>query len=263
MRFEEILVTLTVVTGGIYLAYYCYSKITGNHKNKHQHKLPWLIELCKSFFPVFFIVLLLRSFLFEPFRIPTGSMKPTLLEGDFILVNKYAYGLRLPILGIQLVPVGQPKVGDILVFRHKDGIDMIKRVIGVPGDHIVNAKNKLYINGKLIPSKELHAENRYGIYTTTSVEYLPNNIDHAIYTHAEARNNFPYGDIIVPPNSYFMMGDNRSNSQDSRFWGFVRDQDILGKAIYTWMSWDSSQSPLSLPVRWSRIGKSVYKYDGH
>lgn len=248
MRFEEILVIGTVVTGLICLINYFLLKSKS-----------WFIETCKSFLPVFVIVLVLRTALFEPFRIPTGSMKPTLLEGDFILVNKYAYGLRLPILGTKVVAVGTPKTGDIIVFRHTGGKDLIKRVVGVPGDHIMYAHKQLYINGVAVPNKELRITHDRGMYTVEGVEQL-STITHGIYDYPQIARRYAYNDVIVPEDSYFVMGDNRSNSEDGRVWGFVKDKDILGKAIITWMSWDSDSDAQLVPIRWSRLGKSIYKY---
>ena len=243
MRFEEILVLMTLITGLVTLLGYFYKKLQSN----------WLVDTCKSFFPVFLLVLCLRSFLFEPFRIPTGSMKPTLVEGDFIIVNKFKYGLRLPILGTTLIPMSKPKVGDIVVFRHPDQ-DLIKRVVGVPGDHIRYADKRLYINGKLVNIEKLQESSDRGIAAIESKEYLPG-LEHNIYVYPHRDNmTYPYQDIVVPANSYFVLGDNRDNSQDGRFWGFVPEKDLLGKAVMTWMSWDNDATD----VRWDRIGKSVY-----
>lgn len=254
MRFEEILVLLTLVCGVFFL----YDFLT-KKKNKSTKKRSKIFNEIVAIFPVLLLVLVLRSFLFEPFRIPTGSMKPTLLEGDFILVNKFAYGLRLPVSGTLVLPIAKPKTGDIVVFRHNDGKDLIKRVVGVPGDRIRYENKQLYINDKLIPHTMLETTQDHGVYTIESKEVLAN-IIHDIYDYPQANRDYRYDNVIVPENSYFVMGDNRSNSEDSRAWGFVQEKDLLGKAIATWMSWDSHQDSKLLPVRWSRIGKSVYKY---
>lgn len=255
MRFEEILVILTLITGAIWLANIIYYKLK---KKSKPNKQSWLIENSKSFFPVLLIVLMLRSFLFEPFRIPTGSMKPTLLEGDFVLVNKFSYGVRLPVLGTTVIPISKPKTGDIVVFRHTEGKDLIKRVVGVPGDRVRYTHKQLYINDQPVPRNFIEITQDHGIYTVASVEHL-NNVIHDIYDYPDVQRFYKYSDVIVPPNSYFVMGDNRSNSEDSRVWGFVRDQDLLGKAVATWMSWNSNSDD-TIPIRWARIGKSVYKY---
>jgi signal peptidase I len=257
MRFEEILVILTLLTGLIWLANIVYRKI--KKLGKATGKQQWLIETSKSFFPVLLIVLVLRSFLFEPFRIPTGSMKPTLLEGDFVLVNKFSYGVRLPVLGTTLIPISKPKTGDIVVFRHTEGKDLIKRIIGVPGDRVRYQHKQLYINDKPVPHTFKDITQDHGIYTIDSVEHL-NNIVHDIYDYPQYERHYIYSDVIVPPGSYFVMGDNRSNSEDSRTWGFLSDKDLLGKAIATWLSWNSNSDSL-IPIRWSRIGQSVYKYN--
>ncbi len=258
MRFEEILVILTALTGIICLANYVYHKWRKQSiKGKKQN---WIIEYSKSFFPVLILVLFLRTFLVEPFRIPTGSMKPTLVEGDFILVNKYQYGLRLPILGTKLVKIGAPNVGDIVVFRHRDGKDLIKRVVGVPGDHVQYFGKKLYINGQQVPTEEIGSAHDRGIFAIESREDLAS-IEHSIYVYPQVVGAiYPYNDVIVPPGSYFVLGDNRDNSEDGRYFGFVNEQDLLGKAFATWMSWDSESDNSLLPIRWSRIGKSVYTY---
>lgn len=256
MRFEEILVLLTAISGVVFILNYAYRRIKKVPKNK---KTFWLLDEVIALFPVLVIVLVLRSFLYEPFRIPTGSMKPTLLEGDFILVNKYSYGVRLPVLGTTLIPVSKPKTGDIVIFRHKDGKDLIKRVIGVPGDRIRYVNKQLYINDKLIPHTEIDTTQDHGMYTIESREYL-DRIVHDIYDYPQLHRNYQYNNVIVPADSYFVMGDNRSNSEDSRVWGFVREKDLLGKAVATWMSWNSHSNQGLLPIRWSRIGKSVYQY---
>lgn len=258
MRFEEILVILTAVTGVICLLNYLYRKY--KRLSKSTNKQTWIIETCKSFFPVLLIVLLLRSFLFEPFRIPSGSMKPTLLEGDFILVNKFSYGFRLPVIGFTLVPVAKPQTGDIVVFRHQSGKDLIKRVIGVPGDRIRYVNKQLYVNDVAVPNFVLTSTQDHGIYTIESKELL-NNLAHGIYEYPDPIYNrqYRYSDVIVPADSYFVMGDNRNNSEDSRTWGFVRDKDLLGKAVATWMSWNSNDNSM-IPIRWSRVGRSIYTY---
>lgn len=234
MRFEEILVSATAITGLVCLANLAYKK-----RNM-------LTEYSRSFFPILLIVLVLRSFLYEPFRIPSGSMLPTLLIGDFILVNKYAYGVRLPITGTKLIPVGEPQVGDIVVFRHTGDMDLIKRVVGVPGDHIQYVNKQLYRNGELVEIKD-------------GIEKLGNILHPTNVTPPNQLEYFPYADVIVPPNSYFVMGDNRGNSKDSRYWGFVPEKDLLGKMVATLISWDSNGSGLN-HIRWDRTGKSIYKY---
>lgn len=234
---------------------------------------PILVDYSKSFFPVLLIVLLLRSFLVEPFHIPSSSMVPTLLVGDFILVNKFDYGLRLPVLHTRILKMGEPKRGDVVVFHYPEqsalafcqaqpdcalqevlkskGTDFIKRVVGLPGDHIVYRNKTLYINGVIMPSKSM------GFYdgpdtmgAQLNSEQL-GNIKHETLTLPGYSSQ--EGEWTVPPGEYFMMGDNRDNSWDSRYWGFVPEKDLVGRAFFIWMNWDAfSNSKL-----WSRIGDTI------
>jgi signal peptidase I len=203
-------------------------------------KEPALIEMSKSFFPVFFVVLVLRSFLAEPFQIPSGSMLPTLNINDFILVNKYEYGLRLPVVGTKVIPFKDPARGDVMVFKFPNNpkINFIKRVVGVPGDRITYRNKSLYINGELIEEKLIQApglQSRSGRYT----EDL-GNVIHEIYKDSRpAKVNKTW---LVPEGHYFVMGDNRDNSNDSRFWGFVPDELVVGKAFAVWMHWEGVTS---------------------
>jgi len=200
---------------------------------------PLVIEYAKSFFPVLLVVLILRSFLMEPYQIPTGSMIPTLEVGDFILVNKYAYGLRLPVLGTKLVSVGEPKRGEVMVFipPHEDKY-YIKRVIGLPGDSIRYEDKSLYINGE-----EIGREFVENISIDTNIGDLPGSlyteniggIEHSTQLIDTVGNRRTRTTWVVPNGHYFMMGDNRDNSSDSREWGTVSETDIVGKAIAIWM----------------------------
>ncbi|MGH8370394.1 MAG: signal peptidase I [Gammaproteobacteria bacterium] len=286
--FEALLTGLMLFTGAVWLVDALYfSKIRkardlsgtgtetpGTDGAGDKPRDPILVDYSKSFFPVLLIVLLLRSFLLEPFHIPSSSMVPTLLVGDFILVNKFDYGIRLPVLHSRIVKVGEPKRGDVVVFHFPEksalifcqaqeecamqevlkskGTDFIKRVIGLPGDHIVYRNKTLYINGVVMPTEtsgpydgpdsmgaQLNSEQlgtvKHGTLT------LPG------YSSRE-------GEWTVPAGEYFMMGDNRDNSWDSRYWGFVPEQDLVGKAFFIWMNWDAfSDSRL-----WHRVGDSVH-----
>ena len=220
-------------------------------------KEPTLVEYAKSFFPVILAVLLLRSFLVEPFRIPSGSMMPTLLVGDFILVNKYAYGIRLPVVNKKIMEVGEPTRGDVVVFRFpKDpGIDYIKRVIGVPGDHVVYRDKTLYINQKKVPQLQEGSYIGTGSGLSMSGADLRSeelgDADHDILVVPRVRGIS--ADVVVPEGHYFVMGDNRDNSNDSRYWGFVPDDNLVGKAFMIWMNWDSAAGG----VGWDRIGNSI------
>jgi signal peptidase I len=220
---------------------------------------PWWLDWTAGLFPVILIVFLLRSFLFEPFKIPSGSMIPTLLVGDLILVNKFHYGVRLPVINKKIIANHDPQRGDVMVFRYpKDtSIDYIKRVVGVPGDEVSFRNQRLYINGVAAPLVQLPAPGFYDEdlrqYFTEYQETL-GSVTHDILLNPNAQPyygppdkiTFPYrencrysADAVtckVPPGHYFMMGDNRDNSQDSRWWGFVPDRNIVGKAFFVWMN---------------------------
>lgn len=209
-------------------------------------KEPLLVEYSKSFFPVLFIVFFLRSFLVEPFQIPSGSMIPTLEVGDFILVNKFAYGLRAPVLNNTIIPTGKPQRGDVMVFfpPHAPDTYYIKRVIGVPGDHISYNNHVLTLNGKVIEEK-LVAELPAG---APMLRLVTENIDgkeFTAYKHIQPSRLSMHGSWVVPEGHYFMMGDNRDNSLDSREWGFVSEDAIVGKAFAVWMHWEKF---LSIPT---------------
>lgn len=216
---------------------------------------PWWVEYCTSFFPVILVVFLLRSFLFEPFRIPSGSMLPTLQNGDLILVNKYEYGIRLPVLDRKIIEVGDPQRGDVVVFRYPvdPSIDYIKRVVGVPGDVVQYRDKVLTINGERVETVRTgdYYEPDRSSYVGRYTEVL-GNVQHDILLNRQQRqeympiSNFPLRDhceyggggvrCTVPAGHYFMMGDNRDNSLDSRYWGFVPDRYIVGRAFMVWMN---------------------------
>lgn len=251
MSFALILLILLVVTGLVSLADYLYFAKTRAEGVPE----PWWIEYPKSFFPVILIVFALRSFVVEPFRIPSGSMIPTLLVGDFILVNKYTYGVRLPVANKKILQLNDPQRGDVMVFRYPENPsqDYIKRVVGVPGDTVVYRNKELYINGEAQPVDDrgayLHPERM--TYSRRFVETL-NGVNHEILNDEGAPaavtgvRAFPgverckynaEGFVCeVPPGHYFMMGDNRDNSADSRVWGFVPDENVVGKAFFIWFN---------------------------
>jgi signal peptidase I len=219
---------------------------------------PWWLDWTAGLFPVILIVFVLRSFLFEPFKIPSGSMIPTLQVGDLILVNKYHYGIRLPVLQTKIIANNEPKRGDVVVFRYPldPRIDYIKRVVGLPGDEVSYRNQKLYLNGKLIDTKPMGE-----YYDDDSLRYSPefeehfDGSSHTILVDPNRSSalpgdeSFPFKDQCtynsegvtckVPPGNYFMMGDNRDNSQDSRYWGFVPDENIVGKAFLVWMNFSN------------------------
>lgn len=208
-------------------------------------KEPILVEYSKSFFPVLFIVFFLRSFLVEPFQIPSGSMIPTLEVGDFILVNKFAYGVRAPVLNTEIIPIGKPERGDVMVFfpPHQPETYYIKRVIGLPGDQVSYNNHVLSINGKVIEEK-LVAELPAGAPVLRRVTENIDGKEFTAYKHIQPSRLSVRGSWLVPEGHYFMMGDNRDNSLDSREWLYVSEDAIVGKAFAVWMHWEKF---LSIP----------------
>lgn len=263
MKFEEILVTLTAITGLIWLLGVIFLKPKKHSRYGTSLAEPIIVEYAKSFFPVLLIVLILRSFIAEPFKIPSASMKPGLIEGDYILVNKFTYGLRVPILGNTLVSVNTPKRGDVIVFRHTDHKDLIKRVVGLPGDQISYKDKILYINDLPVEltDKELTKDDN-GKLVFKEIEQLGEK-KHAIYVYpTQEYVSYPKQNFVVPEHSYFVMGDNRDNSNDSRFWGAVNDQTIIGRAFRIWWSWNIVEwsdffKIWKMQIRWERVGKKI------
>lgn len=251
MNFALILLSFCLVTGVLWVAdrfYFSKRRAPGAPD-------PVWVEWGASFFPVILAVFFLRSFLVEPFKIPSGSMMPTLLVGDFILVNKYTYGIRLPVIDRKVVEMGHPERGDVVVFRYppNPSLDYIKRVVGLPGDKVVYRDKRLSINGKDVPIRQVEDFLASGLsYTPRYVEQF-GELEHQILVE-DRRNSgriepivrFPYLNncqynndavsCVVPAGHYFVMGDNRDNSQDSRFWGFVPDENIVGKAFFIWFN---------------------------
>ena len=258
INFPLILVVLTFGTGLIWLLDILVlrkrrqpdagdASATESSDDETAGKEPYLVELSRSFFPVLAIVLVLRSFLVEPFQIPSGSMLPTLEVGDFILVNKYAYGLRLPVAGTKILEVDDPERGDVVVFRFpEDGTtNYIKRVVGVPGDLIRYQDHQLFINGEPVPTNF--------VARLPPVEMLREQLgdtEHLIFHTMGRTGNGGEGEWLIGEDEYFVMGDNRDNSNDSRYWGVVPDDMIVGKAFAIWMHW---QSLTSLPS-FDRVG---------
>ena len=198
-------------------------------------KEPWPVDYSRSFFPVLLVVLVVRSFVVEPFQIPSGSMRPTLEVGDFILVNKFAYGLRLPVVNTRFLEVDDPERGDVMVFRFPEepSVNFIKRVVGLPGDRIRYEDKQLYINGEAVP-KELMEE---AASQQLLLEEHLGEVEHYIYNNP--RDPGPQmREVEVPEGHYFTMGDNRDHSNDSRYWGFVPEENIVGRAFAVWMHWD-------------------------
>lgn len=259
--FEIILVSLTLFTGAVWLLDKLFlAKRRAAHAGLLDVREPILVDYAKAFFPVLAIVLVLRSFVAEPFRIPSNSMMPTLLSGDFILVNKFAYGLRWPITNDKFIGTGEPERGDVVVFRppHHPDQDWIKRVIGLPGDTVAYRDNTVYINGEPLSYRTV---GRYkgvgkGVEMTGAqlrTEALPGR-PHAVLE----RDELPFfiqgeGEWTVPEGHYFVMGDNRDNSEDSRFWGFLPEKQLRGEAFMIWMNFDRSAGG----VDFNRIGDKI------
>jgi len=257
--FSALLVFLTFGSGIIWLIdSICFAPGRNDSDDETDIlKLPIIVEYAKSFFPIFLIVLILRSFIFEPFKIPSASMMPTLLIGDFILVNKYDYGLRLPVLHNKFIVNKTPERGDIVVFRYPEdpSIPFIKRVVGLPGDKISYHKKILYINDISV-TQELNG--RYNAYgsgimmdgASLRIENL-GNMEHEILISPNRRSQEL--ETRVPDGHYFVLGDNRDNSKDSRFWGFVPDENLVGRAFMIWMNWDSKNRGIDF----GRIGTII------
>ena len=244
---------------------------------------PAIAETAQSIFPILLAITVFRSFLFEPFQIPSGSMMPTMLVGDFILVQKYSYGVHDPVWRSELIETGKPERGDIAVFKYPldENLDYIKRIVGLPGDHIVYRNKTLYIKPscerdpqnckQFVEMKQemdsVYATDARGDTIAKSKETL-GNVEHEILINIDRQFQFPFvqpggkvNEWIVPENSYFAVGDNRDNSQDSRFWGFVREDQLVGKAVFIWMSFVKNEGEYSwlpnwfpIDIRFSRLG---------
>lgn len=218
---------------------------------------PVVVEYARSFFPVFLAVFLIRSFVIEPFRIPSGSMMPTLLIGDFIAVNKFSYGIRLPVTNRKVVDLGEPERGDVVVFRYPvDGETIfIKRIVGLPGDRIrYDRDKKLHINGVEAErsATEVYEGSGSGSHMTGAgrrLEALGEHTHAILYRPGQPTVD---GEWIVPEGQYFVLGDNRDKSHDSRFWGFVPEENLIGPASIVWMNWDWGHG-----VDFGRIGTSI------
>ncbi|HET9643190.1 MAG TPA: signal peptidase I [Burkholderiaceae bacterium] len=236
-------------------------KVDGDVQTAKQKLLmqPWWLDWTAGLFPVILVVFLLRSFLFEPFKIPSGSMIPTLLVGDLILVNKFHYGIRLPVINKKIIDNHEPRRGDVVVFRYPmdTRIDYIKRIVGVPGDEISYLNKKLTINGQPVPLAAMPEayddESRFYaqqfLEKLGPVEHRIQQFSQATYFDANRVKDFPHKDLCryspegvvckVPPGSFFAMGDNRDNSEDSRYWGFVPEENIVGRAFFVWMNFSN------------------------
>jgi signal peptidase I len=250
--FVAMVLAIIIVLVDLFLA-----KSKNTNKNNSSEIVQWSIEL----FPVLLLVLVFRGFIFEPFRVPSNSMMPTLLTGDFILVNKFDYGLRLPITNTKLVKFSNPDRGDVIVFRYPNyeknagysGVDFIKRIVALPGDVISYKKDQLIVNGESVDIKKI------GPYTGVDSGKSMNNYrlvrevfdstGHDIILNPKGHSK-DLVEITIPEGHYFVMGDNRSHSSDSRFWGFVPEDYIIGRAIGIWLHWDWNYNTM----QFSRIG---------
>ena len=261
MSFPVLMVLLVVVTGVIWLI----DKLLWAPKREKGSNEPLIVEYARSFFPIILAVLVIRSFIVEPFRIPSSSMVPTLHVGDFILVNKFAYGIRLPVINSKIFDTGSPERGDVMVFRFpkteedkdKPDVDYIKRVVGLPGDHVRYDNKTIYINDEPVQQMPYEAtaadEAVMTAYSTLHKETLG---EHSHVIMLEDGRNLGEMEMTVPEGHYFVMGDNRDNSNDSRFWGTVPEENLVGKAFLVWMSWDKDSGGF-LNIVWNRIGHAI------
>jgi signal peptidase I len=266
MMFALFMIVILVITGLIWL----FDILVLQKKRAAGVDEPVIVEYAKSFFPVILIVFLVRSFIVEPFKIPSGSMMPTLLVGDYILVNKYTYGLRVPILNNTFIEVNKPARGDVFVFHYPPdpSIDYIKRVVGLPGDRIAYQDKELMINGQKLTREDLGAYEYVGqglnMVLAENYREKLGDVSHQIliqdgvnmYEPDMIGAKFANGEeIIVPDGHYFAMGDNRDNSSDGRVWGFVPERNLVGKAFFIWMNFDDLKNLFN---KEGRIGSTIY-----
>ena len=290
LDFSAVLLAITVVTGIVWgldvwiLRPQRFAAARAAGRDPAAIQEPGTVDYARSFFPVALVVLALRSFVFEPFRIPSDSMMPTLLDGDFIIVNKYAYGLRLPVLNRKFVAIGEPQRGDVVVFRYPldPSTNFIKRLVGLPGDRVEVRDNRIVINGKPVPFT-LDGKYNDGCYVNMSEarEQLGGHEHQAIFCpvaidrapvlpgcNRSGLRGYVCGDEDapgflrtaawsgeVPPGQYLMMGDNRDNSDDGRSWGFVPEENLVGKATRIWFNWDPHRAG---GPTWGRIGMAIH-----
>ncbi|HEV8019442.1 MAG TPA: signal peptidase I [Steroidobacteraceae bacterium] len=290
LDFSAVLLAITVLTGAVWavdalwLAPRRAAAARAARKDPALTAEPGTVDYARSFFPVALVVLLLRSFVFEPFRIPSDSMMPTLLDGDFIIVNKYAYGLRLPVLNRKFVDIGEPQRGDVVVFRYPrdPSTNFIKRLVGLPGDHVEVHDNLIVVNGKPVPfyvgprryndgcyvnmslaHEQLGAHEHEAIFCPVAIDRQPvlpackrSGVRGYVCGDEDAPGGMRAPRFVgdVPPGHYLMMGDNRDNSDDGRMWGYVPEENLVGKATRIWFNWDWGRSGGPM---WSRIGTAI------
>ena len=242
-----VLLVLTLLTGVVVaIDKFFWSKSVDDRAGSNARRI--LVEYSRSFFPVLLFVLVIRSFIFEPFRIPSGSMMPTLVQGDFIFVKKYAYGLRFPVTEAKILETGSPKRGDVVVFRlpSDPSINYIKRVVGLPGDEIVYERHRLTVNGVLM---DLEQSPEATPVNPKFVEVLGTRQHEILVSNARSVRDSTY---LVPEGHFFVMGDNRDNSRDSRFIGAIPESNLVGEAVRIWMHIDGLKWP-----KWERIGNKI------
>ena len=292
LDFSLVLVTVVAVAGLVWLLDHLLFEparrraATAAGRDPTDLPVPVTVDYARSFFPVAVIVLLVRSFIFEPFRIPSDSMMPTLVDGDFIIVNKYAYGLRLPVADQKIVSIGEPQRGDVVVFHYPPdpAVNFIKRLVGLPGDHVRIVSDQLIINGVPVPlqtdatryddgcyhnmrlSTEILGTHRHQTLSCLTPDEivappgpscnrrLERNYECIEPSTPGARDHSDRDEIVVPPGQYLMIGDNRDNSYDGRYWGFVPEDHLVGKATRIWLNFDLKRSSW---VAWSRIGRRI------
>ena len=268
--FEFFLLTASAVTGLIWLVDTLLFARLRNTEAVSKAAEPLMVEYARAFFPVLLAVLVLRAFVVEPFRIPSGSMMPSLLVGDFIVVNKFSYGLRLPVTHQRITEGDRPKRGDVIVFRYPqdESQDYIKRVIGLPGDEVSYYNRRLSINGKPLDIQDegvyqglgdvnrmqnASGCDRAGANCQVYIE-SSDGVDYTVMTNPRSTYGIN-GEVVIPEGHYFVMGDNRDHSNDSRIWGYVPEENLVGKATRIWMHWDWREGGTGLDL--SRIWRKI------
>ena len=245
MNFTALLLIITLFCGVSFIL---------NRTIRFNGKTSYFFEFFASLFPILFIVLFIRSFVFEPFRIPSGSMIPTLLVGDFILVNKYKYGLRVPLTNKLIYENEYPNRGDVVVFQFPENtkINYIKRVVGIPGDRVEYINKNLFINGTQLSLQKFNDHDSLNMNLSNQIIYIENNgnKEYLILNNSDRGIDFKFN---VPEDNYFVLGDNRDNSNDSRYWGTVHKNNLIGKAFMIWMYWN----PQSEVKIFDRVGKDI------
>lgn len=253
--FTFFLTALMLVTG---IGYFADVTVLAKRRLQSGAEQSKFIEYCRALFPAIFLVWAVRSFAFDHFRVPTGSLEPTIMPGDFIAIKPYEYGLRVPVLRKKVVSINEPKLGDIALFYwpKDESVRFVKRIVGLPGDHIQYKNKTLFVNGKKAEQKYIgEAMSEEPGRAPSPVAVFEENLQgvkHFIYVRKDLRDKKEV-DVIVPADHYFAMGDNRDDSYDSRYWGAVSEKNFIGQAFGVWMSWNSNLSK----IRWDRIGKGI------